>query len=152
MHSPLLQFGQLLLVITGLLAPGVVLEFPEFRQRDITRQRVNLRSQCGGVVARSGRRGADIARALAEAAADPRPSLVACKTVIGQGAPNKAGSHSVHGSPLGADEVAATRVALGWTAAPFEVPAEILADWRSLGAKGAAAATNLPCSASVSRC
>ncbi len=80
---------------------------------------------------------ADIARALAEAAADPRPSLVACKTVIGQGAPNKAGSHSVHGSPLGADEVAAAREALGWTAAPFEVPAEILADWRSLGAKGA---------------
>ena len=82
---------------------------------------------------------ADIARALAEAAADPRPSLVACKTVIGQGAPNKAGSHSVHGSPLGADEVAATRAALGWTAAPFEVPAEILADWRSLGARGAQA-------------
>ncbi|MCB2056819.1 MAG: transketolase, partial [Novosphingobium sp.] len=82
---------------------------------------------------------ADIARALAEAAADPRPSLVACKTVIGQGAPNKAGSHSVHGSPLGADEVAATRAALGWSAAPFEVPAEILADWRSLGARGAAA-------------
>ena len=80
---------------------------------------------------------ADIARALAEAAADPRPSLVACKTVIGKGAPNKAGSHSVHGSPLGADEVAATREALGWGAAPFEVPAEILADWRSLGARGA---------------
>ena len=82
---------------------------------------------------------ADIARALAEAAADPRPSLVACKTVIGQGAPNKAGSHSVHGSPLGADEVAATREALGWTSPAFEVPAEILADWRSLGVKGAAA-------------
>jgi transketolase len=81
---------------------------------------------------------ADIARALAEAAADPRPSLVACKTVIGKGAPNKAGSHAVHGSPLGADEVAATREALGWNAAPFEVPSHILADWRSLGAKGAA--------------
>jgi transketolase len=81
---------------------------------------------------------ADIARALAEAAADPRPSLVACKTVIGQGAPNKAGSHSVHGSPLGADEVAATRAALGWTAEPFAIPADILADWRSLGAMGAA--------------
>jgi len=82
---------------------------------------------------------ADIARALAEAAADLRPSLVACKTVIGKGAPNKAGSHSVHGSPLGGDEVAATRAALGWTAEPFVVPADILADWRSLGAKGAAA-------------
>ncbi len=82
---------------------------------------------------------ADIARALAEAEADPRPSLVACNTVIGKGAPNKQGSHNVHGSPLGGDEVAATREALGWTAAPFEVPADILADWRSLGAKGAAA-------------
>jgi transketolase len=81
---------------------------------------------------------ADIARALAEAAADPRPSLVACKTVIGKGAPNKQGSHSVHGAPLGADEIAAAREYLGWTAAPFEVPADILADWRSLGAKGSA--------------
>lgn len=81
---------------------------------------------------------ADIARALAEATADPRPTLVACKTVIGKGAPNKAGSHSVHGAPLGADEIAATREAIGWTAAPFEIPAGILADWRSLGVKGAA--------------
>lgn len=84
---------------------------------------------------------ADIARALAEAAADPRPSLVACRTVIGKGAPNKQGTHNVHGSPLGADEVAATREALGWNSAPFEVPAEILADWRSLGGKGGAART-----------
>ncbi len=82
---------------------------------------------------------ADIARALTEAAADPRPSLVACRTVIGKGAPNKQGGHSVHGAPLGADEVAAAREHLGWNAAPFEVPADILADWRALGAKGAAA-------------
>ena len=81
---------------------------------------------------------ADIARALAEAAADPRPSLVACRSVIGKGAPNKQGGHNVHGAPLGADEIAAAREYLGWTAAPFEVPADILADWRSLGASGAA--------------
>ena len=80
---------------------------------------------------------ADIARALAEAAADPRPSLVACRTVIGKGAPNKQGGHNVHGAPLGADEIAATRAALGWSAAPFEIPADIAADWRSVGAKGA---------------
>ena len=80
---------------------------------------------------------ADIERAIAAALADGRPSLVACRTVIGKGAPNKQGSHSVHGSPLGAEEIAAARAALGWTAAPFEVPAEILADWRSLGARGA---------------
>jgi len=81
----------------------------------------------------------DVARAIAAAIADGRPSLVACRTVIGKGAPNKQGSHNVHGSPLGADEIAATRVGLGWNAAPFEVPADILADWRGLGAKGAAA-------------
>ena len=82
---------------------------------------------------------ADIARALGEAAADPRPSLVACRTIIGKGAPNKQGGHNVHGAPLGADEIAAAREYLGWTAEPFKVPADILADWRSLGAKGAAA-------------
>ncbi len=82
---------------------------------------------------------ADIARALAEAAADPRPSLVACRTIIGKGAPNKQGTHNVHGAPLGAEEIAAARAALGWTAAPFEIPAEVLADWRALGAAGAAA-------------
>lgn len=80
---------------------------------------------------------ADIARALAEAEADPRPSLVACKTVIGKGAPNKQGGHNVHGAPLGGDEIAAARDYLGWDAAPFEVPADILNDWRTLGARGA---------------
>ena len=79
---------------------------------------------------------ADVRRALAEAAADPRPSLVACKTVIGKGAPNKQGTSAVHGNPLGADEVAAAREYLGWTAEPFVVPDDILADWRSLGESG----------------
>jgi transketolase len=79
----------------------------------------------------------DIHRALAEAVADPRPSLIACRTVIGYGSPNKQGSSKVHGSPLGADEVAATRSELGWEPAPFEVPADILAAWRALGARGA---------------
>jgi len=82
---------------------------------------------------------ADIDRALAEAKADPRPSLVACRTVIGKGAPNKQGSHAVHGAALGADEIAAARDYLGWTSAPFEVPGDILADWRAAGAAGAQA-------------
>jgi transketolase len=84
---------------------------------------------------------ADIARALEEAAADERPSLVRCRTIIGKGAPNKAGSHSVHGSPLGADEIAATREALVWTSEPFELPEAILADWRALGMSGREART-----------
>jgi transketolase len=82
---------------------------------------------------------ADIERAIAAAVADGRPSLIACRTVIGKGAPNKQGSHSVHGSPLGADEIAATRAAIGWSAPAFEIPADILADWRSLGVQGAEA-------------
>ncbi len=82
---------------------------------------------------------ADIRRAIDEALADPRPSLVACRTIIGKGAPNKQGTSGVHGSPLGADEVAAARVELGWDAPPFVVPGDIMEDWRSLGAKGAAA-------------
>jgi transketolase len=54
-----------------------------------------------------------------------QPTLICCKTVIGMGSPNKAGTHDVHGAPLGAAEVAATREALGWTAAPFEIPADV---------------------------
>lgn len=58
-----------------------------------------------------------------------RPTLICCKTVIGFGAPNKQGTAATHGAPLGADEVAAARESLGWTAAPFEIPAEIAAAW-----------------------
>lgn len=81
---------------------------------------------------------ADIARALAAAKADPRPSLVACRTIIGKGAPNKQGGSGVHGAALGAAEVAAARAELGWTLPPFELPAATLADWRAAGARGAA--------------
>jgi len=69
---------------------------------------------------------------------DGRPTLICCKTVIGKGSPNKAGTHDVHGAALGAAEVAATRQALGWSAAPFEVPADISAAWNAQ-ARGAAA-------------
>ncbi len=58
-----------------------------------------------------------------------QPTLICCKTVIGQGSPNKAGTHDVHGAALGAAEVAATREELGWTAAPFEIPADVAAAW-----------------------
>lgn len=68
-----------------------------------------------------------------------RPSLIACRTVIGKGAPNKAGSPKVHGAPLGEDEVAAAREALNWPHPPFEVPAEVREGWRAIAARGAAA-------------
>jgi transketolase len=63
---------------------------------------------------------------------DGKPTLICCKTVIGQGSPNKAGTHDVHGAALGAAEVAATREALGWTAAPFEVPAHLAVAWNAV--------------------
>jgi len=63
---------------------------------------------------------------------DGKPTLICCKTVIGKGAPNKAGTHDVHGAALGAAEVAATRAALGWDHAPFEIPADIAAAWNAV--------------------
>ncbi len=75
---------------------------------------------------------AAIRAAKAQAAqSDGRPTLICCKTVIGQGSPHKAGTHDVHGAALGAAEVQATREALGWTAAPFEVPADVAAAWNA---------------------
>jgi transketolase len=58
-----------------------------------------------------------------------RPTLICCKTVIGKGSPNKAGTHDVHGAPLGDKEIAAVRAELGWTHPPFEIPAEIYKGW-----------------------
>ena len=69
---------------------------------------------------------AAIRAAVAETA---RPTLICCKTVIGAGAPNKAGTHDVHGAPLGDAEIAAARAHLGWTHGPFEIPAEVYAGW-----------------------
>ena len=77
-----------------------------------------------------------IATAKAEA---KKPSLIRCKTVIGFGAPTKAGTSGVHGAPLGGEEISGTRAALGWDHAPFEIPAEIIANWREVGSRGSAA-------------
>lgn len=90
------------------------------------------------VVSCDGHDHADIARAIDEAVADDRPSLVACRTIIGKGSPNKQGTSATHGAPLGDAEIAEVRKVLGWDAAPFEVPADILADWRSTGEQGKA--------------
>ena len=74
--------------------------------------------------------------ALAAARNSERPSLIACRTVIGYGAPNKQGSAATHGAPLGAAEVAAARQALGWHHAPFDVPDDIRAAWQAAGQRG----------------
>jgi transketolase len=79
---------------------------------------------------------AAIVQARAHAAAGRGPTLICCRTVIGRGAPNKAGTEKVHGAPLGADEIAAARKAMGWNHAPFEIPREVYNYWdgRSRGA------------------
>ena len=85
---------------------------------------------------------ADAVLAAIEAARSEtrRPTLICCKTTIGKGAPNKEGGHDVHGAPLGAAEIAAARANLGWSAAPFEVPADIRAEWDARAAGTAAEA------------
>ncbi|HZA01458.1 MAG TPA: transketolase [Hyphomicrobiaceae bacterium] len=79
-----------------------------------------------------------IAAALAEARRDNgKPWLIACKTIIGYGAPTKQGSAVTHGQPLGADEIGGARERLGWPHGPFEVPGAVLAAWRTAGGRGA---------------
>src|SRR5918996_1233126 len=82
---------------------------------------------------------AAIEAALAEAQDADRPTLIACRTTIGYGAPNKAGTAATHGSPLGEAEVAAARRELGWPHPPFEVPQAVLDAWRKIGARGKSA-------------
>ena len=81
----------------------------------------------------------EIAAAIEAARADPRPSLIACSSVIGWGAPTKQGSHDVHGAPLGADEIAAARGYLEWPHEPFEIAPEIYARWHAVARRGAEA-------------
>jgi transketolase len=106
-----------------------------------TSEDVGARYQAAGwqFIACDGHDPADIARAIDAALADPRPSLIGCRTVIGKGAPTKQGTSATHGSPLGAEEVAGAKAALGWTAEPFAIPAEIAAAWREAGLRGGAA-------------
>src|SRR5258705_12380510 len=80
-----------------------------------------------------------IAAAIERARSNDRSSLIACRTLIGFGAPNRQGSEKAHGAPLGADEVAKTRDALCWPHQPFQIPETVLAQWRKAGARGHAA-------------
>ncbi len=79
---------------------------------------------------------AAIDAALSAARKADRPTLIACKTVIGFGAPTKGGTEKTHGSPLGATEIEGARVKLDWAHAPFELPPEVLKAWRTAGARG----------------
>ena len=83
-----------------------------------------------------GHSSAEIAAALAAAQTSNNPTMIACRTVIGFGAPKKQGTAGIHGAPLGTEEIAAARVALDWPHAPFEVPETILSAWRHVGSRG----------------
>ena len=88
----------------------------------------------GNTVRVDGHDTAAVSAAIKAAKGDPsKPWLIACKTQIGYGSPNKAGKSSAHGEPLGAEEIKNTREKLGWPYAPFEIPGHILAAWRGVG-------------------
>lgn len=78
-----------------------------------------------------------IAKAIEKAKTSDKPTLISCRTTIGFGSPHKAGTNKAHGSPLGKEEVAETRKALGWESEPFVIPAEILDNWRLAGLNAA---------------
>jgi transketolase len=80
-----------------------------------------------------------IAAAITQAQSSDRPSLIACKTTIGFGAPTKAGTSKAHGEALGAEELAGAKKALGWNYGPFEIPDDVLQAWRAVGKQGASA-------------
>jgi transketolase len=103
---------------------------------DATDQLARFKAAGWAVKAIDGHDVGQIRRALAWATRQDRPSLIACKTIIGKGAPTYQGTHDVHGKALGKDEVAATRKALDWTWPAFEVPDEALKPWRAAGRRG----------------
>ncbi len=77
-----------------------------------------------------------ISKAITKVLKSNRPSIISCKTIIGFGSPNKSGKASSHGSPLGDDEISLVRKKLKWKSQPFEIPQEILNEWRKIGSKG----------------
>ena len=103
---------------------------------DKTDQRARFAASGWTVLHCDGHDAEDIDRALSAAKAAKGPVLVDCKTIIGFGSPNKADSYSAHGAPLGDAEIAATKEIYGWAHGPFEIPAEVKAQWEAIGARG----------------
>ena len=77
-----------------------------------------------------------ISKAITKASKSKKPTVISCKTIIGFGSPNKSGKASSHGSPLGDEEISLVRKKLKWNSSPFEIPQEILDEWREIGNKG----------------
>jgi transketolase len=103
---------------------------------DSTDQLMRFQSANWNVHAVDGHNPDEVAAALAAAQNSDKPTMIACKTIIGFGAPKKQGTSGVHGSPLGAEEIAGARLALGWSYPPFVIPEDILHAWRNAGERG----------------
>jgi transketolase len=104
---------------------------------DSTDQLMRFASANWNVSRVDGHNPSEVAAALQAAQTSDKPTMIACKTIIGFGAPTKQGTAATHGSPLGAEEIAGARKALDWDYPPFVVPDEILNAWRSAGSRGA---------------
>ncbi|AMM85451.1 transketolase [Martelella sp. AD-3] len=100
---------------------------------DSTDQHARFRAANWHTIDIDGHNPDEVAAAIEEAQKSDKPTMIACKTTIGYGAPKKAGTNKAHGSPLGDEEIAETRKALGWEYAPFELPEDILDAWRVAG-------------------
>ena len=103
---------------------------------DITDQKARFEASGWRVLSVDGHDVEALHRVMTEAKASDRPTLIACKTTIGYGAPKKAGTKSAHGEPLGAEELAAAKAALDWPHGPFEIPQDLMAAWRAVGSRG----------------
>jgi transketolase len=104
---------------------------------DSTNQRARFEASGWNTLACDGHNHDAIAAAVEEAQKSDKPTLIACETTIGYGAPTKAGTSGSHGSPLGSDELDGARKALGWDAEPFDVPEDVLDAWRIAGLRSA---------------
>lgn len=105
---------------------------------DVTDQHKRFEASGWTVLSCDGHDPADIDRAMTQAKKSDRPVLIDCKTHIGFGSPNKQDKAAAHGSPLGPDEIKATKEIYGWPHGPFEIPQDILDAWRAIGRRGAA--------------
>ena len=106
---------------------------------DVTDQKARFEASGWRVLSVDGHDIEALDRALTDAKGSDRPTLIACKTTIGYGAPKKAGTKSAHGEPLGAEERAAAKAALDWPHGPFEVPQDLMDAWCAIGGRGAEA-------------
>jgi len=105
---------------------------------DSTDQLQRFQSANWNVMAVDGHNPQEVAAALTAAQNSNQPTMIACQTIIGFGAPHKQGTSAAHGSPLGSEEIAGARLALGWDHPPFVIPEAVLQAWRNAGERGRA--------------